>query len=1105
MNIAKLILNYQKRGIKLTVVDGRLHFSAPQNTLTNEDKSILKEHKEKIIYYLLQNNESEIIVNEEDKYEEFPLTDIQASYLIGQDNVYKFGGTNCKIYTEIGFEELDLEKAQYAWEEVVKHNDMLHAVIKKSGVQKILKIYKVPQIGYSDLSKEDDIQSLLNNKRVQLTKKQYEAGTWPLFDVEISKLKDSYVFHISLDMLIADFVSINLILDEFEEMYYTGTIHSKIGLSFRDIVIYRDNIKNTVKEKEKYEKDKDYWLKKINTMPGMPYFPIRESQNEEVIFTQHKVFLETRKYKRLCEIANHYQVTPSSIILVAYSEALKQISKNKAFCIDITMVDRPPIHPHINKIVGDFTVASILEIEDDDCKTYLDKVKIIQKRLWDDLSHNSFSSREVLRELGKKEKGEIIVPAVYTSTLGAVDYNSKRKGKILYTISQTPQVLIDCQVLEIEKGLRMNWDVREAVFPKGLIKEAFESFCTLVYQIIDKNDLESEICFKLPNNVKERRKEVNCTLEIFEKKNLHEGFFENVKYYSERNALHVNGIDYTYREVFYYANSIMKALELQGIAEGDIVAVAVSKGIWQIASILGIMAKGGAYLPLDVHQPSERAEKIVGSANVKCCILEKEDYIGSDIIEKINIQKLDKIISSNINYMKIDRELPAYVIFTSGSTGTPKGVVISHAAATNTILDINKKYRVEKNDKILNISNLGFDLSVYDIFGAFFAGAEVIQVNEEQAKDPEHWYNLLKEEKVTIFNGVPGQMKMLTMFLEGKKETILEHVRLILLSGDWIPTDLPKIIIKFFPNATIISLGGATEAAIWSIYYPIDVTKEYERSIPYGKPLANQRFYILNEDGEEVLDWITGDIYIAGDGLAIGYLGDKELTDKKFIYSKRLKERLYKTGDIGRYMPDGNIEFQGRSDFQVKIRGHRVELGEIESAIAEILHPDDLKVIAVKDAEITSICMFAVLEKKKKSFSKEKLESQLLRKIPQYMIPTYYEYLDKIPLNVNGKVDIKALAKRGLDGIKKNRCLGCSTEKLSDTEEKVYRVWTNIFNTQNISVDEDFFECGGDSILIVKLLTELENKYKYKLSLMDVYAAPTIRKMAECIGKNNNF
>ena len=179
------------------------------------------------------------------------------------------------------------------------------------------------------------------------------------------------------------------------------------------------------------------------------------------------------------------------------------------------------------------------------------------------------------------------------------------------------------------------------------------------------------------------------------------------------------------------------------------------------------------------------------------------------------------------------------MIFTSGSTGNPKGVIISHSAATNTILDINNKFKINSDDRILNISNLSFDLSVYDIFGTFFAGAELVQVNEEQAKDPAHWYDLLKHENISVFNGVPGQMKMLTMFLKGKEKPILDAVRLILLSGDWIPVDLPKEISKYFPNAEIVSLGGATEAAIWSIYYPININQNYIRSIPYGLSLIH--------------------------------------------------------------------------------------------------------------------------------------------------------------------------------------------------------------------------------------------------------------------------
>lgn len=227
MKTEKLILNYQRRGIKLSVSDNKLHFSAPQNILTDEDKDILKKNKKEIIKFLLDHTESEIIVDEEDKYEKFPLTDIQLSYLVGQDNVYKFGGTNCKIYTEIEYEQIELNKAQYAWEQVIKYNDMLHAVINQEGTQEILSSYTVPQIVFSDLSDMENAEVIIAQKRESLTKKQYRVGTWPLFDVEITKLKNKYILHISLDMLVADFVSINVILNEFEEVYYNGKLSFK--------------------------------------------------------------------------------------------------------------------------------------------------------------------------------------------------------------------------------------------------------------------------------------------------------------------------------------------------------------------------------------------------------------------------------------------------------------------------------------------------------------------------------------------------------------------------------------------------------------------------------------------------------------------------------------------------------------------------------------------------------------------------------------------------------------------------------------------------------------------------------------------------------------
>ena len=285
----------------------------------------------------------------------------------------------------------------------------------------------------------------------------------------------------------------------------------------------------------------------------------------------------------------------------------------------------------------------------------------------------------------------------------------------------------------------------------------------------------------------------------------------------------------------------------------------------------------------------------------------------------------------------------AYIIFTSGSTDTPKGVMITHRSAANTIHDVNDRFKICDSDKLLALSSLSFDLSVYDIFGMLAAGGSIVFPDRDKIKEPFHWLELLETHKITIWNTVPMLMQMLVDYIEDiipiAQQPAHQHyntLRLILLSGDWIPLTLPEKIKVIFPNAQIISLGGATETSIWSVLYPIQHIDKTWKSIPYGKAMRNQKIYVLNTHLEYCPEHIEGDIYIAGEGLAIGYLDDPAQTNSHFIWHPKTGERLYRASDKGRLLPSGDIEFLGREDTQVKIGGYRIELGEIEKALTAL-------------------------------------------------------------------------------------------------------------------------------------------------------------------------
>jgi amino acid adenylation domain-containing protein len=435
----------------------------------------------------------------------------------------------------------------------------------------------------------------------------------------------------------------------------------------------------------------------------------------------------------------------------------------------------------------------------------------------------------------------------------------------------------------------------------------------------------------------------------------------------------------------------------------------------------------------------------------------------------------------------VSPDASAYVIFTSGSTGEPKGVEVSHRAALNTVEDINQRYGVGADDRVLAVSGLDFDLSVYDVFGLLSVGGALVLVGEEDRRDAQAWARLCAEHQVTVWNSVPT---LLDMLLVAAPE-VAPSLRLALVSGDWVGLDLPaRLAVRSGGRCRLVALGGATEAAIWSNAMDVDHVPAHWTSIPYGFPLRNQRYRVVDARGRDCPDWVAGELWIGGAGVAVGYRGDPQASAAKFV--EHAGGRWYRTGDLGRYWPDGTLEFLGRADHQVKIRGHRIELGEIEAAL--LAHPGVSRAVAVAVGDRRQRRLAAFVTPG--DVQPDALAAFLADRLPGYAVPAAIIALDDLPLTANGKIDRAALT--------------TEFEPVPDddpphpgTEQRLAAIWADLLEIPPPGRTQNFFTLGGDSLQATRFAEIVRRRLGVDLSLRHFFAAPTIADCAETIGTHD--
>jgi amino acid adenylation domain-containing protein len=561
------------------------------------------------------------------------------------------------------------------------------------------------------------------------------------------------------------------------------------------------------------------------------------------------------------------------------------------------------------------------------------------------------------------------------------------------------------------------------------------------------------------------------------------------------------------------ANRLAHHLIDLGVRPGERVGICVERSAAMLVGVLAVVKAGGAYVPLDPAYPSARLGQVLDDAApvAVLCDAGGRQALGQAAENVRNLVDLDPLRggddsaapwagapAGNPRVAGLTPDSLAYVIYTSGSTGTPKGVMGLHKPVINLIEWVNGTFAVGPDDVVLLTSSLAFDLSVYDIFGLLAAGGCVHVATRDEVADPQRLARMLFDTRVTFWDSAPAVFGQLLPFLDTASRAGPSALRLAFFSGDWIPLEFFGAIRRALPACEMIGLGGATEAAVWSNFYPVRHIDPAWASIPYGRPIQNARYYVLDGHLNQLPVGSRGDLYIGGDCVTAGYWGRPDLTAERFLPDPYAAGgRMYKTGDQARYYPDGNLEFLGRTDFQVKIRGFRIELGEVEARLAESPLVRRGVVVARPGAGGEKTLLAYVVPAEGAPHGAElatALRGFMAARLPDYMVPAAFVRIDALPLTPNGKVDRDQLP--APDGAAFAQRVHTPPE--GPVEQALARAWQELLGIERVGRDDNFFELGGHSLLAVRLAERLRQD-QLNMEVRALFVAPVLRELALAI------
>ncbi|MGL4106772.1 AMP-binding protein [Clostridium sp. LP20] len=1075
-------------------------------TLLDMKRMVEEEREENI------NDEVEITISkEEDRYLKFPTAGLQRSYLMGRQSNVPLGNCATHLYLELEIKNPDIKRINDVITFMIKKHDAFRTVFTDEYDQYILNEVEEINIEIDDFSKysDEDRELYLISKRNKISEALLDYKKAPLAVFSLSRIDNtSYIFHIYLDGLIIDGWSCHMFLAEFDDLYTSDKelIDLNMGnqrseISFRDYVLYLEKLRDT----KKYLRAKDFWMSKIPSLSGNPELPMIMNPDEVISISNIKISRNCSKERLelLKNNANKVGVSVFDVMLTAFAHTVALYSKTQNFLINIPYTYRPDIAKNIEYMLGECANFFLYDFNRNKDESIKDTLKRVHNEIIDLQDNISFPGEEIVRERIKRSKsyeGQIST-VVFTSLLD-IPYKKLESFRQKYIDTHTSQIWIDAVVFRGDNDdCIFSWDCVKGLFDEKLLNNMFDTFMCLINGFIDSIDswnvlkrpnlLESDLA--IIDNIKP-----DIDVNVDELVTVSDMIINQFEKRKNDLAIITMDNDYTYNDLKRRTISIATELSKYINIENNRVAILLGKSFNQIASILSVTLNSGCYVPVEHSYPLKKVIEILKICNVKAILTDNENYnsalqvaTGIGNIEVINVDSIKDI--SNIDFKfnsKIKEDSDICIIHSSGTTGTPKGMVVKQIGLSNVLMYTKIKWKIDENDSVVGNTNYCHDISLFQIFVPLICGGKIALPLEKYWMDPNYIAKLMYKASATIWFTVPVMMEMLIDSRGDILSKAMKKLRLVMLGGECMNMSTPNKIWKFSKDIEVYNVGGPSEATNLNIVHKV-VQNDIEKGIiPYGKPIANSEYMILNEWHEQCPIGVEGRLFIGGIGLVDGYIGLPDLTEKKFIKNICGREVLYDTGDLGKYDRNGEIIFLGRNNNQIKLNGKRIELDGIESVITAY---EGIDSVIVKLGKNKQLMAYYVSENE---IDQSLLIEHLEENLPKYQIPYLYKRIDSIPVTQNGKKDRKVLEDIEFEGKYDNQPI--VNDEIS---EEIKAICCKILKLDNIELDSNYIYIGGNSVHAIQVLSEIRSRFGVMLELYDLFNNPVISVWCDLVRK----